>query len=547
MLWESGVQQGSDTTPDWQSSTGYMAETVNGITCYYTSSSTQYQSAGEGDPEVTSYQYTFYSAADVSGPAIETEATTPPLVDTAHGGTVPVGGTTGPTSTDVYNGLGQVVWSQDANGSISYTGYDAATGAVDEQIQDVNNSNAGLDTTCLPAGWTLPTAGKNLITRYDVDSQGRTIWEQDPDGDITCTVYIDAARIVTDDGNSAVILNEVRTYPGLYQDSAGDWETTGAVQVSNEVATSDGLYTQSLTYSWDGLTVTTDNNGHAVPTGSEHLPDAAIDSLSRSITNDQGQVYEEDDYTNVPDGDYTATQLQLTGSGVGYNITTNQYDAVGNLTETTDPDGNMTHTVYDFLGRVTSTWVGKSDGCGSDDPGYGGDDTWSPANNPYPSNMVETSANVYDYGGVGDGNLTSSTDYIGGSSANRVTAYGYDWQDQQTYVVDPPDAAGVTYTMTTYDNLGEATWTRQYTFGGEVSGIPTTLAAATAEPPALLAPGLDTLRSQSESLYDTEGDVYQTNTWRSIRRPGRSAPSRRPIAGTMPTETRPRRRTRTAT
>ena len=105
---------------------------------------------------------------------------------------------------------------------------------------------------------------------------------------------------------------------------------------------------------------------------------------------------------------------------------------------------------------------------------------------------------------------------------NRVSAYGYDWRDRETYAVSPLDAAGVTYTMTTYDNLDEATESQQYSYkGSESNGIPTPLAAATADPPAPLDPADndsddDVLLSQSTSAYDSLGQVYQASTYQVV-------------------------------
>ena len=80
-------------------------------------------------------------------------------------------------------------------------------------------------------------------------------------------------------------------------------------------------------------------------------------------------------------------------------------------------------------------------------------------------------------------------------------------------MVDPSDAAGVTYTMTTYDNLGEVVKTQQYSYqGSETNGIPTTLATSTSEPPGLLNSG-DVLLSQNTSAYGPLGEVYQTASY----------------------------------
>ena len=159
---------------------------------------------------------------------------------------------------------------------------------------------------------------------------------------------------------------------------------------------------------------------------------------------------------------------------------------------------------HDHLGRAgrqrqrAHTWVGTNDS--------GVTDT-NPQGSGGANNLVEVSSSVYD----ADGDVLSTTKYVDRNAAdNRTTAYGYDWRGEQTYVVDPSDAAGVTYTMTTYNNLGEATNTRQYSYlGGDLAG---NLAAATAEPPAPLN-SANILLSQGTSAYDTLGQVYQTASY----------------------------------
>ena len=139
-LQQAEIPIGESDGPIVQTSTDYIASpTVNGITCYYTNSSTQYQNADGSGAEVTKYGYTF------NGVAIASETTALPVVTDGTGGTVDEHGSGTPnSSTDVYDTYGRVVWSQDANGAISYTAYDAATGAVIEQIKDVDlSANTG--------------------------------------------------------------------------------------------------------------------------------------------------------------------------------------------------------------------------------------------------------------------------------------------------------------------------------------------------------------------------------------------------------------------
>ena len=52
--------------------------------------------------------------------------------------------------------------------------------------------------------------------------------------------------------------------------------------------------TETLTCTWATITTTT----KMLPAGSDDLAKATLNSDSRSLTNDQRQVYEEDDYTN---------------------------------------------------------------------------------------------------------------------------------------------------------------------------------------------------------------------------------------------------------
>jgi hypothetical protein len=79
-------------------------------------------------------------------------------------------------------------------------------------------------------------------------------------------------------------------------------------------------------------------------------------------------------------------------------------------------------TVFDALGRVVSEWVGTNDtGATAADPTGGGASG---------NNMVKIAEYEYDAGGVGDSNLTKATFFPGGSAANRVVQYFYDWRNR---------------------------------------------------------------------------------------------------------------------
>ena len=218
-LQESYIEQGTAGSPIAQQSYTYIANTVSGNTVYQTASATVYQNSDGSGAETTTYSYVYYSGTN----QLYSETTTSPVVSTGDNGS----GSANSTTT-IYSTSGQVIWSKDANGSLSYTAYDPLTGAVTEQIQDVKTSITS-DFTALPSGWSTPSSSLNLVTTYQVDSLGRTIKETDPNGNITYTTFDDAD-------------NEVRTYPGWNSDTD---TPTGPTQVMiDDMALG---YTETLT------------------------------------------------------------------------------------------------------------------------------------------------------------------------------------------------------------------------------------------------------------------------------------------------------------
>ncbi len=385
-LQASGVQEGSSGKPDWQSSVDYIAATGSGAdatTIYETCDSTQYQddcsywtpptpasTASLAGANTTIDHYQFNLSGPV--PAIVSQTTVLSVVGNGQNGTPAQHGSgTATASTDVYNSLGQLVWSKDADGSISYTAYDPATGAVVEQIQDanVNSDNSAqypaADWALLPSTWqTTGAAAKNRTSTYLVDSQGRTVEETDPDGNVTWTVYNDFVQNVSDGGGTATILSQTRTYPGWHEVSPGNYQTTGPVQVSQEVVAEDGTdYTDSLSYSWTGALPTKIVDGLTAPKGQEDFTTSAavIQSLSRSITNAQGQVVSSLQYTSMPGTGYWESTAAFGTKGQNYLETDTIYDPLGRTEATIDPTGTIDSSVYDGQGRVTDQWKGTND------------------------------------------------------------------------------------------------------------------------------------------------------------------------------------------
>ena len=113
------------------------------------------------------------------------------------------------------------------------------------------------------------------------------------------------------------------------------------------------------------------------------------------------------------------------------------------------PEGTITRSVFDDLGRFASQWVGTDDTPSSGD--------WSPTNNSG-ANMTKVAEYEYDGGDDGgNGNRTKEIRYLTDAvEANaRVTQFKYDWRDRQVFVVDAEEySSKVIYSRVELDNMG---------------------------------------------------------------------------------------------
>ena len=208
------------------------------------------------------------------------------------------------------------------------------------------------------------------------------------------------------------------------------------------------MYEETLTASATPTYDATTN----LPTGQETIDQTNIQSLSRSLLDDAGRWSWSISYLSLTSviystaSPYLGTASDDTASG-NYFATLYGYNIEGRSDRVQDPSGNITDTVYDALGRVTSILVGTDDTPGS-------------------SNMVDVQDNVYDNGGVGDGDLTQTTLHPGAGQPDRVTQYAYDWEDRQ--IASQSGNYGSTTGPISYqvlDNLGEVV--EQEMFAGD--------------------------------------------------------------------------------
>jgi YD repeat-containing protein len=474
------LQQGLSGTPVEQDSYTYFAHTdSNGNTIYPQAAYTLYRNSNGTGAETTSYSYAFYTGTNQP----YSIATSAPVISSGQNGPG-----TADVTTDVYDTYGNQIWEKDPNGYISYNGVDLPTGAVVQFIQDLNTSSlSGLvdDVVPLPTGWTTPTgAGLNLVTAMQVDNLGRTTGETSPNGNVTYVIYDDPDH-------------EVRIYTGW---NASTGTTTGPTQIYRE----DWSHSYAETITTFDAPAVSGTSGSYVPTGTETITAANIQSLSRTLMNDSDQVIETDDYFTMSGiSSYSTTSFHLGTAGTNYYPTTYAFDAEGRQYQTTEPTGTIDVITYDGFDRAIGSWVGTNATTSDGNPFNGN-------NAGTGNNMVELESDVYDNGGAGDSNVTTTTDYPGGGQPNRITQTAYDWRDRPV-ASESGIATGDTTTprsiaYTTYDNLDEPT--ERDTYDG--TGILVSSLGSTGGVPN--APSSQLLAKQT-AAYDDQGRVYQSSVY----------------------------------
>jgi hypothetical protein len=444
------IQRGELGTPVPQSTMQYFLHAVNSLKVAPVASSTVYRNADGTGAEVTTDAYTWFPNTVQA----QSLTVTAPIITASQNGPG-----TPDVDTTVFDTYGRRIWHQNADGFLDYTAYDPATGAVVKSITDVNADNTD-DFTNLPAGWTTPSGGGlHLITTMQVDALGRTTSVTSPEGRVDYTVYDD-------------VDHEVRTYPG-WDGAAG--RPTAPIQVVREDRAQG--YVETLT------TAALPNLTGGYPDGTELIAD--LQSLSRDYTNDAGQVVASDAYFNL-DGLTYSPAPDLGSEGTNYYRTRTDFDARGRPFWVQQPTGTIERTDFDSLGRVAATWVGTEDGL--------------------LSNMVQVSANVYDNGGIGDGNLTETTAYPGRGAAPRVTDTFFDWRDRPVAEEDgvqanPDPSVHPPVFYNVLDNLDEVTQQLQY------DGTDTTITMGSDGVPE--KPSSQILL-EADTSFDEQGRVYRS-------------------------------------
>jgi YD repeat-containing protein len=272
-----------------------------------------------------------------------------------------------PVTTDGYDTFGEQTQSEDADGNIVDTVYDAEGNEVSQTLPNYTppGSSTPISATTV---WTYDKEGQLLTeqdplghtTSYTYDQMGDVATETAPDGGVTHNTYdLDGEQLSITDADGAQrqatydFLGRKITDTTLERYPTAQTLTTTysyAASLNNpgggnlaSVTTPDGA-TSHYTYDWAGQKIgMTDPAGNTTGYGYTFLGDPS------TTTNPDGTKAElrYDANEQVTDAfTYGSDGTELTHQKMSY-------DGAGNLLSSTDPDGNTTTYTYDASGLLT--------------------------------------------------------------------------------------------------------------------------------------------------------------------------------------------------
>jgi len=422
-----------DPNPVLLSTYTYFAHTANGQTIYPVASYTTYADEAGQVAVTTAYAYAWYSASL----QYQEIVTTLLAVSTEQNGSG-----LSATTRQWYDADGNLAWSVNELGRVTYYHYDPLTGRMDWMIEDVDSDlSAALNP---PSGYEGNADGLHLRTDYRYDALGRATQTLGPahtadvNGTPTLvrsaswTAYLDAAH-------------ETRSAQGYaeYNETTEQWDLFTIVGPISIVKTDlDSRTTEQIQADSSGLTPA-------------NLATAAIyQSSYTSWTTYQYQktrLVSTRSYHTIPAPESGAGTLGTNYYQTNYGYENYGAGKMGRQNRVVSPDGTITRYVYDARGNVVQTWIGTDDSGATDlDP---------TGNHAQGNNMLLVSAAIFD----NDGRLAESRAYFdAGANDYYTTHYTYDWRGRMTAVtqnyidgVFDPDHPDQDVTAEyQYDNLG---------------------------------------------------------------------------------------------
>mgnify|MGYP000858361248 CR=1 FL=1 len=414
----------------------------------------------------TSYGYAWHP----NSLQMEQRVTTLPAVPAAQGGSG-----NSATRTERFDTHGNLIWSRDERGFITYHEFEAVQQVVTKTIEDVDGTRL-----TLPSGWSTPAGGgQHLVTDYRYDLRGRQIQSLGPEHVVdlsgVATTVRTASWTVFKDAD-----RETRAAQGYYVPATDSYVLVNPVSITLR----DAAGTRS-----ESIQATRASTAGAL-SAADSFPRSSYVRWSLSLIDRQGHTTASRQYHTLPaSGDGV--------SGTHYDETTYGYDSQGRQNKVRSPGGTITRTVLDGFGRALRIYVGTDDsGATDDDPtGQGGGSSSSSSSSADPhNNMVLITAYTYACaGGCGGSSQLSETRQYVDAATSRATAYLYDWRQRQEYVVAEADDAGrVTYTRSYFDNLDRVTKIERY---------------------LEQYPSSDRLLARQESFFDDLGRIYETRRY----------------------------------
>lgn len=339
---------------------------------------------------------------------------------------------------EFFDQCGRNVWSRGRDGSISRRQFDTGNGRVALLEQNVDP----------PSSWPVDTTGLNGTPFNGRNDSGGSLtwtWTFDPLGR--------TRSMTTAAGVTKYLRRELRScydHPGLeylaivtLPPALGESSHAGPASILwvNGGGETIAAWTCSVSSAYvtddDSTEWPTEITAYSVAT-QPHLALTRA-KVTRSLS---GQVESKivwDDPSEV-------------GPNGGMAVTLYRFDDLGRLDQVINPVGTVTRTIYDSFGRVRKVGIGVLGSSGDPD-----EDT-----------ITTVQRNVYDGGGVGNGNLTWTVakleeEAINASSEDeegedRVTVFHYDWRDRLILTEGPTGP----FEAIEYDNLDRVVRTADY-------------------------------------------------------------------------------------
>ena len=430
----------------------YIARSGSGIPTYYpVGSVTQY--ADGQSPITTSYSYPQWwgNTAQV----LERVTSLPIVPETQNGSGVQL------TRDEYFDAQGKLTWALDERGRIAYRRYDPLTEALVESIDDCNGADGAGNSLVLP--WTPPSDALQAVTDITVDPQGRPIEVLGPvhaavgPGNTALSAVRTGQWTLYDDANYQVIRAQG------YQDTTNNGAVTLVDPVSLTIRDKYQRVIDEVQAAAAG-DLTVSNHALLLSTAIDQGTWAAGRTRIIATYGPTGGWNRPRSTTIYPTGSATPPATATTGST--------------GRTRSRLPAGRSPARRSIPWADRSATYVGADDTHATDSDPTGGTVGRQAGNN-----MVQLAASVYDGGGAGDGNLTSTTKFMADPTLNRVTTFAYDWRDRLTTTIGMEGSCQVQG----YDNLDRLILTQRFD---------------TTPTGALLA--------QSATSYDDRGRVYQT-------------------------------------